>query len=184
MSDSTQVIVDIEAKDHEAERLGPSLRAWLVGKGIVQPDPSDCTPGDGDGYAPGPRYAAVLAAGTSDPAFLQLATNGLCISIGRRVFDGGSNGIELKCVKCAATFEPGPEWAESVGIWYEGDDQATYACPSCGGSQRLPEWRGPWPWGFGQLALEFWNWPPLSDGFLREGEQHLGHRTMLVRSLL
>jgi len=181
VSDHSQAIVDVEAKDHEAERLGERLRAWLVGREIVLPSLSDCVLGKGGGYAPGPCYTAVVAAGTANPTFLRLATNGLCIQLGRKVFDGGGNGIELTCATCAATFEPGPEWAESVGLWYEGDDGAAYRCPTCGGSQRLPEWRGPWPWGFGHLALQFWNWPPLSDGFLREVEQFSNHRTVLVR---
>jgi hypothetical protein len=58
----------------------------------------------------------------------------------------------------------------------------SYACASCGEVRRLTEWRGPWTWGFGCLALEFWNWPPLSAEFVREVERRLQHRTVLVKS--
>jgi len=46
----------------------------------------------------------------------------------------------------------------------------------------LAEWRGPWPWGFGNLGLTFWNWPPLSEKFVQTITSKLRHRTVLVRA--
>jgi hypothetical protein len=46
--------------------------------------------------------------------------------------------------------------------------------------QPLREWSGPWPWGFGHLAIEFWNWPPLADAFTEQLKSVLGGRVRLV----
>jgi len=70
---------------------------------------------------------------------------------------------------------------DAVADWHEGNNRAVFSCPSCNNSQRLADWRGPWAWGFGHLGLEFWNWPPLSNEFLRAVEQRLKHKTVLMR---
>jgi hypothetical protein len=85
-------------------------------------------------------------------------TNGLGV-VGRTVFDNGGNGIELTCPECSTTFQPQDGWVDAVGAWFDGGDDARYACPSCGRDQALRDWTGPWPWGFGNLGFEFWNWP-------------------------
>jgi hypothetical protein len=48
----------------------------------------------------------------------------------------------------------------------------------------LNDWRWQPPWGFGYLGFEFWNWPPLSQGFIAEVGRRLGHRTVLVAGKL
>jgi hypothetical protein len=69
-----------------------------------------------------------------------LSTNGVEILVGRRVFDAGANGIELRCSACECFFEPdvsgriqsvdgsmrptdpsqGMAWALAMGIWQSG----------------------------------------------------------------
>ncbi len=68
--------------------------------------------------------------------------------------------------------------------WYEGDDAVTFPCPDCGKPERLVDWAGEFPWGFGNLGFTFWNWPPLSASFVREVTELLGHRSVLVRGKL
>jgi hypothetical protein len=80
--------------------------------------------------------------------------------------------------------EHGDAWVEAVDAWSEGEDTVVFACPECGRPERLTEWSGEWPWGFGNLGLEFWNWSPLSERFVREVAEQLGHRTVLVRGKL
>jgi hypothetical protein len=111
---------------------------------------------------------------------LEVSTNGLRIAVGRQFFHAGGNGIELTCGACGSTFEPGSGYMDAVADWLDGNDAAAYSCPSCDRSQRLTSWRGPFAWGFGNLGLEFWNWPPLSDSFVRSVERRLGHATVLV----
>jgi len=81
----------------------------------------------------------------------------------------------------AVSFEPDDSWSDAVGAWFGGDDLVSFPCPSCGQQAVLTEWRGPWPWGFGNLGIEFWSWPPLSDDFIHAITRTLGHRTVMVR---
>ena len=100
--------------------------------------------------------------------------------MGRRVFAAGANGIELRCSACECFFEPDVSWSDAVSRWFDGDNLASFPCPSCGQLTLLKEWRGRWPWGFGNLGLRFWNWPPLSEDFINGLSQKLGHRTVVV----
>ncbi len=181
MSDHTQVIVDLEAVEQEAGALAERLCAWLAEEGLIEPAPADSELEQDRGHAPGPHFRKALESGQVEEGFLGLRTNRVCFPTGRRVFDAGGNGIELACPICGATLTPGSEWSNAVGAWYEGDDEASFPCPFCGKVQRLTAWRGPWPWGFGCLALEFWNWPPLSARFVEEVGRRLEHRIVLVR---
>lgn len=183
VSDNAQIIVDVDARAEEAVLLARALHEWLSGDGIIEPVPRDCMLGEGDGYAPGPRCGAAVEPGMNHASQWSRA-GGVGIRTGRQVFDAGGNGIELTCAGCAVTFEPGSEWIDAVARWHEGDDGAAYACPSCKMSRDLSEWRGPSPWGFGCLALEFWNWPPLSESFVSAVGARLGHQTVLVRAHL
>jgi len=179
VSDSSQIVVDVEVGPREAERLGGAVLAWLIGEGVVLPRASDSAAG-GEGHRPGPGWRTATA---GSPAFRRLRTNGVEILVGRRVFDGGGNGIELRCGACRRRFEPALDaWSEAVGRWAEGDDGASFACPGCGKSRPLQGWRGPTPWGFGNLAVQFWNWPALSTGFVRALGKQLGHETVVVVS--
>jgi len=136
------------------------------------------------GYAPGPRHDLALARGASDAAFLRLRTNGLALHVGRRVFHSGGNGPELTCGGCGLTFEPGAEWYEASDAWLEGHEATAFHCPACKHGQRVVEWRGPWAWGFGNLGLEFWNWPFLSEAFVHDVTERIQHRTVVVKSHL
>ena len=188
MSDNSQAIVDVEVQEAAAQKLADDICAWLVQMGIIKAETSPgSTLDEGEGHEPGPRHAVALA-GKPDRDWLATVENGggggVSLLVGRQVFDAGGNGIELKCPACNKVFEPGDNWGETVSEWFEGDDDAAFACPSCGKSQRLAEWRGPWPWGFGNLGIVFWNWPPLSESFVREVSERLGHKTVLVRCYL
>lgn len=177
MSDFSQIIVDLDATPEEAERLGVAVLEWLAGEGIVQRKTSDSTLGS-EGHRPGRNYRKVI---TDDHDLLGLATNGLEIMTGRTVFEAGGNGIELRCDACQHQFQPEDDWFDAVGVWFEGDDEVTFSCPRCHEARRLPEWRGPWQWGFGNLGFQFWNWPPLTEEFIHSVAEKLGHRTVLVR---
>jgi hypothetical protein len=140
MSDNSQAIVDVEADADEAPRLAEEILAWLSAEGIVAPDRSDCILGEGQGHAPGPRFFGALESSSTADDFLTLASNGVRIATGRQVFDTGANGIELSCAECGSTFEPGPDWMDSVADWHDGNDDASFSCPSCKRSQRPALW--------------------------------------------
>jgi len=179
MSDSSQTLVDVEVVPEQAARLARSVLAWLVQERIVEPEASDCVLGPEDeGHRPGATHRSATEGKVAVP---RLQANGVALVVGRQVFDAGGNGLELRCAGCKHTFEPADEWFEAVGAWAEGDDAAQFACPKCNLAEPLPAWRGPSQWGFGSLGVRFWNWPPLSDAFIRAVTEQLGHETVLVR---
>jgi predicted RNA-binding Zn-ribbon protein involved in translation (DUF1610 family) len=177
MSDSSQIVVDVEVSDTGAVPLADSIKRWLVAEEIVENELSDSVL-DGAGYRPAVGSRAIVA-GHND-GWSQLLTNGLDIRIGRQVFETSGNSIELECTSCRAVFEPDESWFEAVGRWYEGGDSVTFDCPSCGRHALLNDWEGPSRWAFGSLGFEFWNWPPLSKDFVRALSDKLGHRTVVV----
>ena len=75
-----------------------------------------------------------------------------------------------------------PEWDafdRAISTWWEGGP-GIVSCPRCQRPIPFNDWA--WPdgtgWALGFLGLEFWNWPELSTGFLREVSQFLGHRVL------
>ena len=66
-------------------------------------------------------------------AFLHLAVNGAEIAVGRRVFDAGGNGIELRCDACGVPFEPDDSWSDAAGAWFNGDNLASFPGPHAAG---------------------------------------------------
>ncbi|NBD12441.1 FmdB family zinc ribbon protein [Corallococcus silvisoli] len=181
MGDSFQIIVDKDASADEAPRLAAQIRDWLVARRIIEPELTDCALGD-SGHRPGPGRTAAVDAPDEEAWSWRLQANGLEIEMGRTVFF--TIGGELTCRACGARFEPEDGWSEAVDDWYSGNDGAEFECPECGTPERLVEWNGEFPWGFGNLGFKFWNWPPLSERFTQELAEQLGHRTLLVRGKL
>lgn len=179
MGDYYQIIVVKDVSAEDAPRLAGQLRDWLVAKRIIEPELTDCTLG-GPGHRPGPEHARALESAEFEVP--RLWTNGFQIETGRTVFHTISG--QLTCRACGARFEPQGGWFDAVSVWYEGDDDVTFACPECGKPERLTEWDGEWPWGFGNLGFTFWNWPRLSERFVHEASEQLGRQTLVVRGKL
>jgi hypothetical protein len=180
MGDFFQVIVDKNVSVEDAPRLGTQVREWLVARRIIEPELSDSALAR-PGHRPGPSCKEALEQPDSG-AFLDLETNGLAIEVGRTVFF--TVGGELTCRACGAHVETEDGWGEAVDAWYAGDDDVMFACPECGQPERLTEWSGSFPWGFGNLGFTFWNWPPLSARFVQEVTKQLGHRVVVVQGKL
>jgi hypothetical protein len=182
MGDWYQTIVARDVSADEAPALAEQIRDWLIERGFIQSTLSDCVLG-GLGYRPGSAYAKTL----EDPTDASSQGRaGLQIKVDHRIVFDTVDG-EVTCQSCKAQVdlvEHGEPWVEAVDAWYGGDEAAAFACPACARPERLTEWNGPRPWGFGSLGLEFWNWAPLSDRFVREVTEKLGHRTLVVRGKL
>jgi len=164
VSDTFQVLVAQELGPRAAEQLVPAIIAWMVAQGVIVPERSDCVVESGLGHAPGPGATKALE---SRHKLVWLRANGVSVSAGRRVFHAGENGISLECSACGDAFEPGEEWTDAVGRWFEGDDDVSFMCPTCGQALLLKDWEGEWRWAFGNLGITFWNWPPLAESFIQ-----------------
>ncbi len=185
MGDWYQTIADVQATPDESADLAATVLAWLVDAGIVLGEPTDCVlSGEGQGYPPGPNYAAAVT--EAEPHLLALRTNGVAVVTGRTVFY--SMGADtVTCPACGRRTEltdedgePNDAWHElsdTISVWFDGGS-GTHACPNCRNPVELNDWTWSPPWGFGHLGFTFWNWPPLNPQFLAEAARRLGHRTV------
>lgn len=184
MGDSSETIVDIDVSAEEASVCATMIRTWLITEGIIVPEESDCTLG-GAGHRPGRNWRKAITPiedRFDENHFLKLWTNGVAFEIGRNFFHTGQNGIELQCNACKNIFEPNDSYTDLVGEWFGGNDKVSFSCPSCDQQTRISEWRGPRPCALGNLGIAFYNWPPLSEAFIREVSNRLGHRIMRVQA--
>ena len=177
-----QSVVDRDATESLSPELGAAIREWLISEGIVSADATDCVLSDDTGYPPGPNYEK--AVDCRDEHLLQLVTNGLDIITKRTVFHSGQGQFELVCSTCSGRSEPPEEWGDAVGEWYDKKGPGLLACPRCGESQPIDNWEHDPAWGFANLGFEFWNWPPLTDEFVKRIGERLGHRVVLVAGKL
>ncbi|GAB3889522.1 hypothetical protein GCM10029964_059340 [Kibdelosporangium lantanae] len=169
MGDHFQRIVDVEATEAQAPGLAAVVVEWLVDRGVVRAEVTDCALGDG--HAPGPEYAVAVT--EPDPGLVDLRTNGLEVAVGRQVFFSADVSQWIACPHCAVDFDSD----EAIRTWYlHGTD--THPCPVCGRLVALNDWRWEPPWGFGCLGFTFWNWSPLRDDFVADVAGLLGHRVV------
>ncbi|WP_405715503.1 hypothetical protein [Streptomyces sp. NBC_00046] len=194
MGDHFQTIVDLDATERDAERLGAGILDWLIADGIVAAERTDCVlDGDGHGNPPGPYYARAV----HDPEPVDLWSNGLYITTGRTVFDSGQGEPQAAtCPLCATgirlvddTWSPVDDaWEPFAGRFadWEKGGEGTVECPSC----HRPSGIDRWSWeddcfACGQLGLTFWNWAELTHDFEQEVRRRLGgHRTVTLRGKL
>jgi hypothetical protein len=179
VSDSSQILVDVDADADRADEVAREVRSWLIAEGIIEAEQH----GSEASHAPGPRRQVAILGEPPSTAWC-FTPNTVALRVGRQVFDAGGNGVEVRCASCGQTYEPGDAWFDAVYAWADGDDSVSYTCERCGASAPLVSWRGPRQWGFGSLGVEFWNWPPLSELFTQRLAHHLGHTLVLVQRRL
>lgn len=178
MSDHFQAVVFRGELTAQAGRLSNRILDYLVGAGIIVDEPSDCTLGDPTkSFAPGMNFQDVIA--EKDELLCSLRTNGVEFSEGRLV-EMALELYEAICTSCNHRGEVGDDFFEAISQWYGGDDYAPFVCPNCGHSQRLLDWKIEPPCGFGSVVVKFWNWGPLSAGFLAQLARLAGAEFVVV----
>lgn len=183
MSDHCQSIVDIDVAPQAAAAAAEHLREWLLRTGVIDKITGDNVLSTAHGHFPGPNIDQCFD-GVPHETVAQISTFAVCgvaLTVGRAVFDTGSNGIELVCDACDARLANEPAYFDAVDAWAAGNDDVAYACPRCGHTQPVKHWNGPFVFGLGCMAAEFYNWPPLSTRFVDSLAEVLGHRVRVVR---
>jgi hypothetical protein len=179
MSSNFQALVFNIPPDQAPSMLGRHLRNFLVAEQIIDAKTSDCAPGARrPSYAPGPGYA--IAVDVPNPHLFSLSTNGVEISLGRIVEIDPQGSFKATCPKCANEFTPGEDMYDAISSWYEGDDHVSIACPKCLHVVRLVDWSIEPAWGFGNLAIKFWNWPMLRQKFIEKLAAIAGYQSTMV----
>lgn len=176
-----EIIADRDVSEAEAPVLAERMRIWLAERGVIEAVPDRDFLGTLI-HRPGPAYQSTL----KEPNPYTETVKGLEFVVQRNVFF--QMPLRLTCGACGARFEPDDEgwerWNDAANAWWAGDATVLYACPGCGRPERLTEWSGDAPWCFGCLGLQFWDWAPLSEQFIQEVTEQLGHRTVVIRGKL
>ena len=167
-------IVDLDATLDEAPALAKRVTEWLIAREIVSPTLCPERAYSGADLMVRGASAAQWDACPMTPPFNMC---GLEVVIERTVFHSGDNGIDtIRCPGCGAAHHPDDiPWSDAVGAWFSAEADHTMACPACHASQSIVDWTFDVPWGFGNLAFGFWNWP-ITDRLVDEVSALTGHR--------
>ncbi|WP_156369560.1 serine/threonine protein kinase [Duganella sp. Leaf126] len=176
MSDNVTWIVDLDASLEDAPNLAERVKIWLIAQGVVSATPCQA-PGAENLLSRGPSAAAWDAYLHTSPVLMC----GLEVTTQRQVFHTGDNGIDsIRCPDCSVRRNPDDlPWSDAVGAWFEDNGNYCMKCPDCGASRSIVEWEFDHPWGFGNLAFGFWNWP-IADRMMVEISAITGNRCRLV----
>jgi hypothetical protein len=179
MSDHYQWAADLEADLQSAQATVNRLRDWMISQEIIVPEETDCVLGSERGHAPGKNYAR--AVNWESPMLLKTVPNGVEFVAKHSVFYScGVAETTLTCPKCGQKSGHSDAWSDAVAGWYEKNGLGLLACQRCGIATPITDWPHEPPWAFGNVAVEFWNWPQLSDVFLKSVSELTGHRFRLV----
>jgi hypothetical protein len=194
MGDSYQIIAFPDVTAQQAAELGERARSWLIERGILAREATDCVLSSGLGHGPGPNYVLAIIEEDISPElkpyildFRTLWTNGMGLITGHSVFhpsEGAFDEFQMPCPSCGAENSGPNRWCEAVSGWYEGGQPPPITCTACGSATAITEWSVNPPWAFGYLGLKFWNWPPLKPEFLSDLAAYLGQRSVVVTGRL
>ena len=188
MGNYYQALIAVDASESEASSLGDRAVAWLVARGIVAAELTDCVlGGERLGRRPGPGCALTTDEdGPFAPYNHGFRICGLDVAPCRSVTVGWP--APAACPRCGWTDpiegdggELTDQWwriADALGEWHKGGP-GLVDCPSCVLPVGLNDWQPDFlaSWAVGQLAFTFWNWPVLAKSFIADFSQALGgHR--------
>jgi hypothetical protein len=170
MSDSFEMLVDLEATPGEAEGVAQVVLDRFRELDLIAGEAnSDCVLG-GTGYRPGPAVADLYDLGERSYPFWRLVTCGVEPRIGRgfNEFALGESFEGYVCPACGAEFDPvGDAFdhaiADAIDQWLDESGSAMVSCPECREKRPVTEWQCKPPFGFGNVSFTFWNWPPLDS---------------------
>ena len=138
MGDSYQTILDIKISQEDATEKAEQIRGWMINKGIILSELSDCVLGEEGGYPPGTEYSQITK-GRSE-LVAELTVNGVEISAQREYAHGMIDEHTIKCNHCGAVSETPEECFEGIGRWLEGEDEPLISCPACNVAKPYNEW--------------------------------------------
>jgi hypothetical protein len=152
MRDSSISVVCKKSTCPNSKEKAQEILAWLVSKDIVDPHPSDCTPGGENGYMMSKGAASVI----KEPKYLHFGPgmiNGLNVITDRQIFSTGQNGLdELICPNCNKDISQ-ENW-DFFDPWASGETD-DLACPSCGKASEIHHYTFKPEWGLVTSDLNF-----------------------------
>ncbi|MGV9414945.1 hypothetical protein ACWDOP_34030 [Nocardia sp. NPDC003693] len=187
MGDFFERIVDLEVSAGEAEAAGASVIEWMVSRGWLTRETSGETMYSRhaeEGFVAGPGWAEIAGNWGAD-----WIPGPVAVITGRHAHYGGQGEIEpaaALCPRCDARtviIDYPQRWEADPAVWqpfseaieaWEHTGEGAAACPACGASSPITEWRWADEMALATLAFDFWGWPPLTDAFVAECAARLG----------
>ncbi len=172
MSDFSISLIPNISEYPNREAKAAEIHAWLVAEAIIEPEASGCILSNELGYSVGSQAAKVV----SEPTFLpnNLTVNGLEISTRRTVFSAELE--ELTCPNCKNDIAA-DDW--DLTPWFEQASDGLI-CPQCAKEAAIHSYTFRPAWGFSNLGFSFWNWPRLTQDFIKQFEARLGYPISIV----
>ena len=147
------------------------LLTWLIERGMVLPDKTDCALGPHGGYPPGPS-AEIAIDGVAH--LRQLKSNGLEITVGPKLsiapaaFD---DDVTYKCATCGS--HPGgidffqTHMVAVIETFLADEAEPVVICPSCKQEHGLRSYEfEPPALAAAYCTLTFWEWFPVKNEFI------------------
>jgi hypothetical protein len=143
-----------------AADVGERLREWLFREEILMPD-LDAE----QAHLAGPRATLTTSCPCCEaPVDGQHPFGTASLIIGRNIY-WSEWGHNLYGPLCEYTVEPEDDEAlEAMAQWQRGEPAGAVGCPESGWRKPLTDWDS--DWGYGNLGIEFWNWPALAYSFV------------------
>jgi hypothetical protein len=171
MGDSYEALIDCQATQGDAELMRSLIVECLSESDLIVPVLSaDCVL-DGEGYPASPRCAAAYPLEQGEGAlhpneFWTLRTNGVEIYCGPWINMFGFHMFDCaECPHCQHRY--GEDFLAELNPMIDAFSSAgvlpTVTCAGCSAHVRLHDWRCEPHLGFVNLAIVFYNWPPLDD---------------------
>jgi hypothetical protein len=157
-----------------AVEVGNRLREWLLREGILLPELNDEL-----AHPAGPQAVQNTSSLWWDtPAEERDEFMAAKLIVGRNIY-WSEWGHNIYCPACEFTFEPeDDEVLEAMRLWQAGEPAGEVGCPDCGLRKVLTEWDS--DFGYGDLGIEFWDWPPLAYSFVHLVGRLTGSRTTVA----
>ena len=177
MSDTFITLVPDNVNNLQVQELANKILNHLTQKGIVKNGLTECTLGN-KGYEPGDKFMSVID--ENDLGLQDLHTNGLEMKKTKEVFHNGSNGLdEINCPNCKTNIIDS-DWGQALDEWTNETGKDKITCPNCKSVNSITEYKFEPNWGFGNLALTFWNWPSLKEGFIKDIEKLIERKIRII----
>lgn len=177
MSDYSIAIVPKKSVYADNKAKAQEILNWLIAKGIVKSQLSDCILSENKGHAVS-EGARNVSAFPDDLPF-GLTTNGLEIITNREVFHTGETGMEkCMCPNCGEDISE-EEWT-FIEYWFCHDTDESI-CPLCDVYVDIHELKILPAWGFSDLGFKFWNWPDFNPDFIDDFQSLLKCEVVIVK---
>ena len=164
MSDYFTMLVDPHVPLLAADASLRELANALQNRGIIGHDCSEDCVLSGTGYRPGSAIIDYYTPGPNEFPFWQLKTCGVEL-LAKRGFNHSAIGPSfngMTCPKCGRTYSDLPDdFIDAVEQWINQAERCTVRCGGCNTEISVDHWDAKNPFGFGNLSITFWNWPPF-----------------------